>query len=560
MKKGILTVLPFWSPLIPPKGLGALKVYVEKAGHTVFTFDLTNKIDLLDQYYKYFDCLKKVLPKYNLGNFYNVGHDLLANHMMAYMNSSDPEKLNKLVIMLVNDCYLHEISNEIVDELNQILIDYLLMLEKFILFQIKYEKPDIIGFTVYKTNIPSTIYILRSIKNKYPNIKTVIGGGAFADSHATSSPNFKVLCDLSEGIIDHIMIGQGEKFMLELFDGKLPANKRVLNANNDLCHTLSLDDVPNSDLGDFNIFKYAYLPVTASQGCPFKCSFCNQKLFYGGFETRNTEKCIDEMIELYKRYKKQIFFMTDSLLNPVINSMSEKMIERGLSFYYDSFFRVDKNACDVFYTTKWRKGGLYRVRLGLESGSDKILKLMDKKTDVQTIKSSLQALAFAGIKTTTYWIVGFPGETEEDFQQTLDFITANAENIYEAECNPFRYFVSNQNGADEWFKQKKKIFPDWANDMLKFIPYELNMEPNRKVTTERMFRFVEHCERLGIPNIYSTAETDLADKRWHKLHVNAVPAILDFDETKMINENMDIEQVFNIPDSIGLAEEINFEF
>jgi radical SAM superfamily enzyme YgiQ (UPF0313 family) len=70
----------------------------------------------------------------------------------------------------------------------------------------------------------------------------------------------------------------------------------------------------------------------------------------------------------------------------------------------------------------WRRGGFYRARLGIESGSPKILQKMGKNTTIDQIKKALSNLAYARIKTTTYWIVGYPGETEEDFLKTLTLI------------------------------------------------------------------------------------------------------------------------------------------
>ena len=76
--------------------------------------------------------------------------------------------------------------------------------------------------------------------------------------------------------------------------------------------------------------------------------------------------------------------------------------------------------------------------------------LISTKITTEQIKSAVASLAKAGIKTTTYWIAGYPGETEEDFQQTLDLIEEMKNDIYEAEANPFWYYLNALVKSDEW--------------------------------------------------------------------------------------------------------------
>src|SRR6185369_2094774 len=115
-------------------------------------------------------------------------------------------------------------------------------------------------------------------------------------------------------------------------------------------------------------------------------------------------------------------FMGDSLMDPYIMGFSEELLRRDADIRYDGYLRADKISTDRARTRRWAASGLYRVRLGIESGSARVLELMTKMTKPDTISAVLRSLAAAGIRTTTYWIVGFPDEREEDFQATLDLI------------------------------------------------------------------------------------------------------------------------------------------
>ena len=186
---------------------------------------------------------------------------------------------------------------------------------------------------------------------------------------------------------------------------------------------------------------------------------------------------------------------------------------------------------------------------------------MDKKITVDEIRSTLKNLANAGIKTTTYWIAGHPGETEEDFQKTLDLLTELSDYIYEAEADPFRYFYRGQVSGDDWFKEKgnRLLYDKDAADMLLTQTWILNEEPNRKIIYERGCRFKEHCRKLGIPNAYSVSEIYKADQRWMRLHKNSVPPLLDIDNKDLIlNEKDKVNKIIEAENIV--TEDIAFNF
>jgi len=540
-RKILLAILPYWDPMIPPMGITSLKGFLQTHGYRVKTVDLIVKKETLEFYSSYFNLLRGCIPEEKRGNFNNIGHDVLQNHMMANLNYQDETEYIELVKILIYKSYYVTVEEVYIRQLNKIMSDFYTVLEDYFLCLLEEEKPDVVGVTAYKCTLPASTFVLRLTKERYPHIKTLMGGGTFNESHAPDSPNFQALLDYTKGYLDKIILGQGELLFLKYLRGELPDSQRVYTKEDINGEILEFDSQDIPDFSDLDTQKYPYLAATASASCIYQCSFCIGSKVAGKYRVKKPGQTVDEMRRLYEKNGQQLFFMTDSLLNPVVTDLAKEFINAGISLYYDAYFRVDESSTDIKNTLLWRRGGLYRVRLGTESGSQRILDEMDKRITVQQIKASLAALAYAGIKTTTYWVIGHPGETEEDFQQTLDLIEESKSDIFQAECNPMLFHYSRQTNAGKWAAYRTSLYPKKAKDMLVFESYTLDYPPSREETYKRMHRFQALCRKLGIPNPYSYDAHVKADERWRKLHKNAVPALMDFmnrrryiDETKNI--------------------------
>jgi hypothetical protein len=559
--KILLAILPYWDPMIPPMGITTLKAYLQKHGYIVKTVDLIVKKECLDFYNKYFEILKRCIPEEKQGNFNNIGHDVLQSHLMAYWNHSDENRYEKLVKTMIYKSYYVEVQDFHVRELNRIMDEFYIMLKTYWLELLAEEKPDVVGVTAYKCTIATSMYVLKLTRQKFPRIKTLMGGGTFNETHAPDSPNFQILLDTSVNYLDKIILGQGELLFLKYLQGELPEAQRVYTRADIGGRILDFDKQELPDFSDLDMSKYPYLAATASASCLYNCSFCVARKVAGEYRVKTPTQTVTEMVKMYDQYGHQLFFMTDSLLNPVVTDLADKIIKSGVSLYYDAYFRVDDASGDISNTLFWRRGGLYRVRLGTESGSQRILDNMNKKITVEQIKSSVSALAYAGIKTTTYWVIGHPGETESDFQQTLDLLEELKNDIFQAECNYFLVHYSKQASAGEWRKVIDLLYPESAQSMLVFQYYTPGpgMVPSREETFRRVHRFEAHCRKLGIPNPYSYDQHVKADERWRRLHKHAVPSLLDFLVTKeYINENFYIEN-FSFAQNTR-SDDVNFNF
>jgi len=543
-EKILLALLPFWDPLNPPLGISSLKSFLQEHGYYVRTKDFNVEYEFKEIYDNYFDTLKEYIPGEKRSNFFNIGKDVLLDHMMAHIHYKDEREYSELVKLLVSRIFYTEIGDSQVRVLIGIISRFYLKLEEYLLHLLAEEKPTVLGLSVFKGSLPASLFTFKLTREHYPHTRTVMGGGVFDDQLAVGSPDLEFLVEKAP-YIDNFIIGEGEILFLKFLRGQLPEKQKVYSLADINREILDLSSVGIPDFSDLDIRGYLEMAAYGSRSCPFQCKFCSETIRWGKYRKKSAVQVVEELTQLYNKYGYQLFLMGDSLLNPIAPELAKEFIKSGISIYWDGYLRVDEQACDPGTALSWRRGGFYRARLGVESGSQHVLDLMDKKITPQQIKQAVVTLANAGIKVTTYWVIGFPGETEEDFRQTLDMVTELKNYIYQAETNPYWYYLSGQVSSDEWAKKSYLLYPESSKHMLIFQKRELDCQPPREERYRRMARFTEHIDRLGVPNPYSWQDIVKADERWKKLQKNAVPPLVEFKEIgKYIDENKYVKKQF----------------
>jgi hypothetical protein len=538
-EKILLALPPFWTPLTPPVGLSCLKGFLQRHGWGVKTVDLNVVDHLRDYYNRYVEGLKKSVPQDRRGNYYSIVNDVLRNHAMAHLHRQEEGGYRELVKILIRHTFYFDADESLVSTLVGLMEEFYAQLESYWLELLDREKPGILGLSVYSDNLSASVYAFRLTRAQFPHIRTVMGGGVFADQLAVGSPNLDLFLEKTESDIDKIIVGEGENLLLKWLQGDLPASRRVYTLEDIHGETLELSTVDTLDLSDFQLQSYPYMVSYTSRSCPFQCSFCSETVQWGKYRKKGTGQIVKELQALQQQYRGQLFLLSDSLLNPVISDLAGALAGVEAPIYWEGWLRAEKKVGSIENTQLWRRGGFYHARIGAESGSARVLGLMGKKITPELIKESLFSLAYAGIKTTTLWIVGYPGETEEDFRQTLALIEELKDDIYQAEGTPFWYFPTGQSSSGDWASryQRRLLYPPWARDLLIAQTWVLECDPPREKVFDRLNSFVRHIGRLGIPNTYSLHDIYRADDRWKKLHKNAVPPLVEFkNKTGYIDE------------------------
>lgn len=556
----LLGLLPYWTPMIPPMAVAYLKGYLQPRGYDVTTFDLNIEMPFKELYNRYFDTLKSFIPVNKRGNFYNIGHDLLQNHMAAHMHREYGVDYIQLVRKLVYETYFCTLDDEQIHVINSIWDEFYTLLEEHLNNLLDEVKPDVFGLTAYVHTFPASLFAFKLAKKKNPAIKTVMGGGIFIWQFPVGSSEFNYLLERTEDYLDKIIVGEGQQILYKYLEGELDDSKRVYTLADVGGRALEVDSVGLPDYSGLKMDFYPYIATFGSRSCPNQCSFCTVSRFHGEYIQKEAAQIVSEIMELRKAHHgRQLFFMVDSLVNRILPELTPELAKSETAIYYDGYLRVDDAVCDIENTLQWRRGGFYRARIGAESGSQRVLDLIDKRITLDQTRAALTSLAQAGIKTTTFWIVGHPGETEEEFQMTLDFIEELKDYIYEAEFNPFFYFYDNQTKGDEWAEKRYLLYPESARPMLISQTWALDLEPSREETYSRLNRFIHHCKKLGIPNPYTMNEIQMADERWKRLHRNAAPSLVELEDTNVyIDDRHTVQKLVSV--SKPKIEEATFGF
>lgn len=544
--KILLALLPFWDPQIPPLGIACLKSYLREHHYSVKTVDANLEKSFRELYDQYFSLLIGNIPENRRGNIFNIGNQVMRNHLVAHLNCMDRTRLMELLIIVINRTFYTDLDEDQLERLDEIIGEFYLRFKDYFSRLLARERPDVLGLSVYGDTLGPSLAAFQMAREQQPEIKTVMGGGIFADQLAPGSPDLDYFVEKTGHYIDKIIIGEGEELFLRLLRDGFTGTPQVLSLKDINSGGVHLPEAAVPDYSDFQLGFYPHLAHYGARSCPYQCKFCSETINWGKYRKKDVAQTVREFIELHRRHSCQLFLMTDSTLNPIISPMAREFLKNDISIYWDGFLRADRHVADVEKTILWRQGGFYRAKLGLESGSQRILNLMNKQITIEQSRKALGALAYAGIKTTTFWLFGFPGETEEDFNMTLKFIEENKDNIYEADCNAFNYYLTGQANSSQWRKNNRgvRLYPEWAREMLLTETWILEGIPPREVAYSRINRFMERINRLGIPNPYSLKDIFEADIRWKGLHKNAVPPLIDMiNKDTYISESRKIKQV-----------------
>ncbi len=195
-----------------------------------------------------------------------------------------------------------------------------------------------------------------------------------------------------------------------------------------------LDDLPWPTFVEAPVGTYSsdMLPVLFSRGCPRRCNMCFQRSLWPGYRHRSAESVIEELLHHIDKYGITKFHTYDQSTNGSVKFMEavcDEILKRELDIDLTGNIivhpRMGKRMLD-----KMARAGFVDVILGVESGSQSVLDRMGKGFKLEYAERLLANAAEVGIQTNINLMVGFPGETEQEFEQTLAFMERNQDTIY----------------------------------------------------------------------------------------------------------------------------------
>lgn len=298
---------------------------------------------------------------------------------------------------------------------------------------------DVIGFSISVLNVENSIALARKIKQR-DRKKSIIFGGPDCSRNIRALEYIKLDC------VDFVVCGEGEETLNEIFaDLKRGIRKksyrgtlskyrgRIIDSVDE--RLVDMDKLPYPDFSDFDMKLYPesckILPVEFSRGCTGKCIFCRERSFWKVYRCKTGKRMGKEIQYLVKKYNIENFRFTDSAINnnvKELNNFCDYVIKKRIKISWDSFARI--NGMNYELLKKMKEAGCSCLTFGLESGSQKVVNLMEKGFELHKTEKIIKHANKIGIEVTTTYIIGFPTETFLDFLKTLKFVWRMRKYVY----------------------------------------------------------------------------------------------------------------------------------
>ncbi|MHA6529367.1 B12-binding domain-containing radical SAM protein [Paenibacillus sp. BAC0078] len=292
-----------------------------------------------------------------------------------------------------------------------------------------------LGLTAMCCNYSIALRIAEECKRLDPD-KIIIFGGPHASFVAEET-----LAHFPS--VDYIVIGEGELTLPELITA-LESEHPVTGveglsyrAEGEICTNpprpilKNLDETPFPAfhlIDDINAYftssEPKYFPIEAGRGCPFNCSFCSTSVFFSRrYRTKSPARIIAEMRYVRDQWDITHFSLTHdnfTVNHQFVRQFCQELIKCNESFTWSCSSRTDHVNKELF--EHMMQAGCNGVFFGIESGSQSIQKAIGKKLDLNQAYELLRELHQLGLSCTVSFITGFPEETKDDINQTLDLI------------------------------------------------------------------------------------------------------------------------------------------
>lgn len=291
--------------------------------------------------------------------------------------------------------------------------------------------PQIIG--IYTNIVLAKAGIELSKKIKENVDKTVVIGGPYATSMVEET--------LEESKADCVVRGEGEYTMLEL-TRKFPNFKKVRGISyideGQVVHTPDRELIKDLDslpfpayhlLPDLRLYRARarrtpVAPILTSRGCPYGCIYCNKNIFGRTFRARSPENIIEEIEFLVDKYGvKQIDILDDNFTLDIkrAEKILHLIINNGFDLAINCQNGVRADRLTEKSVHKMKEAGVFKVGIGVESGDERIIKVINKSLDLKKVKRAIKWFKKEGIMVYGFFMIGLPGETAETMQKTIDF-------------------------------------------------------------------------------------------------------------------------------------------
>lgn len=338
------------------------------------------------------------------------------------------------------------------------------------------EKPD---YALIYVNLMTKLNVLEIIKfikshNELAKTKVILGG---------PEVRYNASDFLKHGA-DFVVIGEGEETTFELVSALEEGNELkniqsigYLNENEEPVFTpersliKDIDDLPFPNRFGINIKDYQNawkmkhnldaVSISTMRGCPYTCKWCSRAVYGLTYRRRSPKKVVEELKLIKETYNPDSLWFVDDVFtisHKWLFEFNKELKKNNLKINYECITRADRMNEEVISTMK--ESGCFRVWIGAESGSQRIIEAMDRRVKVEQVREMIKLSKKYGIETGTFIMLGYPGETEQDIEKTIGHLKiSNPDHFTITVAYPikgtefFQEIETNQTNAFVWEKQ-----------------------------------------------------------------------------------------------------------
>lgn len=306
-------------------------------------------------------------------------------------------------------------------------------------------QPTCISIYTMCNNYHHALSLAKRIKDIRPDVYVIFAGPQASTVAKETLKKFE--------FVDFIALGEGEKTILDILEYlesdmtglkyekeikglayRTSNGEIVENWNrNNWCELDSLKPL-QYELVDEEIYDgQTAIDMEVGRGCPFACTYCSTSIFWErNFRVKSVEKVISEVRQYIKKYNVYRFAFHHDLLTAnrqYIMELSREIIRNNLNIKWACYSRLD--VIDDEMITEMSKAGCYQIYYGIETGSFRMQKIINKNLDLDKIYEVMDCMISNEVKAEFSFIIGYPEENKEDLLQTIEYIKAIKE--YEVE-------------------------------------------------------------------------------------------------------------------------------
>lgn len=290
---------------------------------------------------------------------------------------------------------------------------------------------------------------------------------------------------------DFLVIGEGEETTYELcnailqntvyatIDGIAFLEDGILVQTPSRKKFKELDELPlpNREAIDMQIYLDTWkqnhgqssMTISTQRGCPYTCKWCSTAVYGQSYRRRPAHQVAAEMKQLKNKFNPDAIWFVDDVFtvsHKWLLAFKEEVVQQDAIIPFECITRAERLNDEIL--TVLKEVGCFRIWIGAESGSQKIIDLMDRRVDVNVVKEAIQKTNALGIETGTFIMLGYPGEIEKDITETIHYLK---------DANPTHYTITIAypiKGTSLYNEIENKITkaPDWETSTDRDIDFE----------------------------------------------------------------------------------------